>query len=271
MTDIPSITPHSVRSIWISDTHLGFRGCQAELLLDFLHTVQSEYLYLVGDIIDCWSLKRGFYWPQSHNNVLRTILGKAKHGTRVIYVPGNHDELFRNYCGNVFGNVQIARECIHTTADGRRLLVLHGDEFDGIITHGRFLACIGCHAYSLLLQANILVHFFRKRFNFPYWSLSSHLKHKVKNAVKHIAHFKEALTGMAAGRNVDGVICGHIHHAEIEEIDGILYCNDGDWVESCTALAESLDGSLHLLKWTNTRVSSTPPDDLNTGISKRAA
>lgn len=250
MTDISSIAPHSVRSIWISDTHLGSRGCQAELLLDFLRTMQSDYLYLVGDIIDCWSLKRNFYWPQLHNNVLRTILGKAKHETKVVYVPGNHDDLFRDFCGSIFGNVEIHRECVHTTADGRRLLILHGDEFDSIIKHGRWLTPIGNRAYNILLHLNVCTNFFRKLFKFPYWSLAAHLKHKVKNAVQYITNFENALTDMAANRNVDGVVCGHIHHAKIEQVNGILYCNDGDWVESCTALVELHDRNLHLLEWT---------------------
>ena len=216
MSEIPSIYPHSVRSIWISDTHLGFRGCQAELLLDFLHSVHSENLFLVGDIIDCWSLKRNFYWPQSHNNVLRTILGKAKHGTKVIYVPGNHDELFREHCGNIFGNVEIHKKYIHTTADDKRLLILHGDEFDGVVKHSKLLASLGCHAYALLLRVNVYVHFFRKLFKFPYWSLAAHLKHKVKNAVNYISSFEDAITKAATTWNVDGVVCGHIHIGRIE-------------------------------------------------------
>ena len=207
MSNISSIHPDSVRSIWISDTHLGFRGCQAELLLNFLHSVQSENLFLVGDIIDCWSLTRNFHWPQTHNNILRTILGKAKHGTKVVYVPGNHDELFREYCGHVFGNVEIHREYIHTTANGRRLLILHGDEFDHIVTHSRLLADIGSHAYDLLLRLNVYVHYFRKLFNFPYWSLAAHLKHKVKNAVKYISNFEEAITNVAVSKKVDGIVC----------------------------------------------------------------
>ncbi len=272
MSEIPSIPPHSVRSIWISDTHLGFKGCQAELLLNFLHSVHSENLFLVGDIIDCWSLKRNFYWPQTHNNVLRTILGKAKHGTKVVYVPGNHDELFREYSGNVFGNVAIHREYIHTTANGKRLLILHGDEFDNIIKHSRLLASMGSHAYSFLLNLNVYVDFFRKLFNFPYWSLATHLKHRVKNAVNYISNFEEAITTVAASKNVDGVVCGHIHHAQITTINDVLYCNDGDWVESCTALIETHDGHLHLIKWTEKQdYSNHQPEDIRTSPHKHAA
>ena len=261
-----------MRSIWISDTHLGFRGCQAELLLNFLHSVQSENLFLVGDIIDCWSLARNFHWPQTHNNILRTMLGKSKHGTKVIYVPGNHDELFREYCGHVFGNVEIHREYIHTTANGRRLLILHGDEFDNIVTHSRLLANIGSHAYSLLLRLNVYVHYFRKLFDFPYWSLAAHLKHKVKNTVKYISNFEEAITNVAVSKKVDGIVCGHIHHAQISEINGVLYCNDGDWVESCTALIETHDGQLHLIKWTEKQdTTSNNLASLNERVTKKAA
>lgn len=269
---MPTIYPHSVRSIWISDTHLGFRGCQAELLLNFLHSVHSNNLFLVGDIIDCWSLKRNFYWPQTHNNIIRTILGKAKHGTKVVYIPGNHDELFREYCGNVFGNVEIHKQYIHTTANGRRLLILHGDEFDSIVTHSRLLANIGSHAYGILIKLNVVVHFFRKLFNFTYWSLASHLKHKVKNAVNYISNFEQALTNVAAEKKVDGVVCGHIHHAQISEVNGVLYCNDGDWVESCTALIETHDGQLHLLRWTEKlNNSDNIQKDLNTRVTQKAA
>lgn len=272
MSDIPSIHPHSVRSIWISDTHLGFRGCQAELLLDFLHSVHSEHLFLVGDIIDCWSLKRNFYWPQLHNNVLRTILGKTKHGTKVVYVPGNHDELFREYCGHVFGNVEICKEYIHTTANGLRLLILHGDELDGVVKHSRILAYLGSHAYDVLLRLNVYVHFFRKLFNFPYWSLAAHIKHKVKNTVNYISNFEEALTNMAFKRKVDGIVCGHIHHAEITKINGVLYCNDGDWVENCTALIETHDGKLHLIKWTEKQdCTKSNQSSLQERITKQAA
>ncbi len=272
MSEIPSIYPHSVRSIWISDTHLGFRGCQADLLLNFLHSVHSEYLYLVGDIIDCWSLKRNFHWPQQHNNVLRTILGKAKHGTKVIYVPGNHDELFREFSGHVFGNVEIHQEYIHTTTNGRRLLILHGDEFDSVVKHSRLLASLGCHAYDFLLRLNVYVHYFRKLFKFPYWSLAAHLKHKVKNAVNYISSFEKALTNVAANRNVDGVVCGHIHHAEISKINDVLYCNDGDWVESCTALIETQDGCLHIIKWTEKQENSNGPQaSFSDRITKQAA
>ena len=238
------------RSIFISDVHLGFKGCRAEFLLDFLRRVECQQIYLVGDIIDVWSLTRSFYWPQAHNDVIRTLLGKAKHGTRVVYVPGNHDRPFRDHDGLVLGNVEIRREAVHETADGRRFLVLHGDEFDGVIRASPWLESLGSRAYSFALRLNRYVNAVRQLLGYPYFSLAAFLKHKVKNAVKYIANFERALAVEARRRGVHGVICGHIHRAEITEIDGITYCNDGDWVESCTTLVEDFQGRLSLLRWT---------------------
>lgn len=237
------------RSVFISDVHLGFRGCSAEYLLDFLHSIETEVLYLVGDIVDLWSLKRSFFWPQSHNDVVRTVLGMAKRGTRVIYIPGNHDRVFRDYDGMEFGSVLIRRQYVHETADGRRMLVLHGDEFDSVIKASPLLESLGSHAYGWLLRLNRYVNFMRRRFGFPYWSIAAWLKHKVKNAVSYIANFERALADEARKRGLDGIICGHIHRAEITRIGGVLYCNDGDWVESCTTLTEDFDGRLMLLHW----------------------
>jgi len=251
MDKIPATrTTLRLRSIFISDVHLGFKGCRAEFLLDFLRRVECQQLYLVGDIIDVWSLTRSFYWPQAHNDVIRTILGKAKHGTRVVYVPGNHDRPFRDHDGLVLGNVEIHREILHETADGRRFLVLHGDEFDAIVRASPLLESLGSTAYSAALRLNRYVNAVRRRFGYPYFSVAAFLKHKVKNAVKYIANFERALAVEARRRGVDGVICGHIHRAEISEIEGITYCNDGDWVESCTALVEDFQGRLSLLRWT---------------------
>ena len=252
MTPKPPQSTLRLRSVFISDVHLGFKGCRAEFLLDFLRRVECEQIYLVGDIIDLWSLQRTFYWPQAHNDVIRTILGKAKHGTRVVYVPGNHDRAFRDNDGLTLGNVEICREAIHETADGRRFLVLHGDEFDSIVRASPLLESVGSHAYAAALRLNRYVNAVRQRLGYPYWSLAAFLKHKVKNAVKYIANFERALAVEARRRGVDGVICGHIHRAEITEIDGILYCNDGDWVESCTTLVEDFAGRLSLLRWTET-------------------
>ncbi|MGA0705713.1 MAG: UDP-2,3-diacylglucosamine diphosphatase [Steroidobacteraceae bacterium] len=239
-----------LRTVFISDIHLGFKGCRAEFLLDFLRRVECQEIYLVGDIIDLWSLSKTFYWPQAHNDVIRTLLGKAKHGTRVVYIPGNHDRVFRDNDGLVMGNVEVRREAIHQTADGRRFLVLHGDEFDDIVRVSPFLESVGSRAYGFALRMNRYVNVLRGWFGYPYWSLAAYLKHKVKNAVKFIANFERALTTEARRRNVDGVICGHIHRAEITQFDDVTYCNDGDWVESCTALVEDHSGRLCLLRWT---------------------
>lgn len=244
-----NLSPLSFRTVWISDVHLGFRGCSADHLLNFLHSVDCEFLYLVGDIIDIWEMKKRLFWPQSHNNVVRTILGKAKHGTTVIYVPGNHDELLRDFHDLTFGNVHIVEEAIHTNADGRRLLVTHGDKFDSVVRCSRAVAMLGTRLYDWLLKANYLVHGMRRTFGLPYWSLAGFLKHKVKNAVQFISNFEQAVAYETARLGVDGVVCGHIHRPEITRINNVIYCNCGDWVESCSALVEHHDGSLELFRW----------------------
>lgn len=255
----PPKTPrYWVRSIFISDIHLGSRSCNATALLSFLREVHSEQIYLVGDIIDLWSLKKSFYWPQEHNNVLRTLLGKAKHGTRVIYVPGNHDEAFRDFAGSVFGNLVIERDCIHTTALGARLLVLHGDEFDSAVQYSPWLAALGSHAYDFSIDMNRHFNRIRRLLGYDYWSLASYLKQRVKNAVRYISSFEQAVAHEVRRRGVDGVVCGHIHRAEIREIDGMLYCNDGDWVESCTALIEDRNGRLSIWNWAQDGASDLP-------------
>ncbi|KKM75292.1 hypothetical protein LCGC14_1391690 [marine sediment metagenome] len=238
-----------VRSVWISDIHLGFRGCSADFLLDFLHKVECDYLYLVGDIVDVWEMKKRMFWPQAHNNVIRTLLGKAKHDTKVVYVPGNHDELFRDFDGAVFGNIEIQDEVIHETADGRKILILHGDQFDSVVKISPLLAKVGSRLYDYLLRANRLVNFVRRKMGFSYWSLASFLKHRVKNAVQYISNFEEAVAHEAAKQGVDGVVCGHIHRAEITRIQNIDYYNCGDWVESCTALVEHPNGEMEILHW----------------------
>lgn len=248
----PGARPLSYRTVWISDVHLGFRGCSAEHLLGFLRSVECEYLYLVGDIIDIWEMKKRMFWPQAHNNVVRTILGKAKHGTNVVYVPGNHDELLRDFCDMTFGNVHIVEEAIHTNADGRRLLVTHGDKFDSVVRCSRAMAMLGTRLYDWLLKANYVVHGVRRQFNLPYWSLAGFLKHKVKNAVQFISNFEQAVAYETARLGVDGVVCGHIHRPEITKLNNVIYCNCGDWVESCSALVEHHDGSLELIRWADT-------------------
>jgi len=241
------------RTIWISDIHLGTRGCKADFLLDFLRSTESEYLYLVGDIFDGWRLKRSWYWPQTHNDVVQKLLRKARKGTKLIYVPGNHDELLRSYIGKHFGGVEVIKDTIHVTAAGKRLLVLHGDEFDGIVKYARWLALLGDWSYTVAIELNHWLNLMRRRLGLPNWSLSSYLKHRVKNAVKLIENYEEAVAAEARNRRVDGIVCGHIHHAEIRQIGEVLYCNDGDWVESCTALVEHLDGRLEILNWAEVR------------------
>jgi UDP-2,3-diacylglucosamine pyrophosphatase LpxH len=238
-----------LRTIWISDVHLGTAGCQAGLLSDFLHSVECDTLYLVGDIVDGWRLRKGWYWPDQHNEVIRRVLKMAHRGTRVIYIPGNHDEMFRDYAGLNFGGVEVQLEAIHTTADGRNLLVTHGDAFDGIVLYARWLAFLGDQAYTLLLKANIVLNAVRRRLNLPYWSLSSYLKKHVKNAVQYIGQYEEVVAREASQRGVQGVVCGHIHCAEIRQFGSITYYNDGDWVESCTALTEAKDGTMSIIDW----------------------
>ena len=241
------------RTVFISDVHLGTRGCQAELLLDFIRHMECDTLFLVGDIIDGWKLKGGWWWPQAHNDVVQKILRIARKGSQVIYVPGNHDEMVRDFCGVHLGGVVVTRDAIHETADGRRFLVLHGDEFDGVTRHARWLAFLGDWAYRTVLALNTLFNHVRRRMGFGYWSLSAYLKVKVKNALQFIENFEAAVAEEARRRGVDGVICGHIHKAEMRMIDGIEYINDGDWVESCTALVEHMDGRLEILEWAKMR------------------
>ncbi|MFN3469908.1 MAG: UDP-2,3-diacylglucosamine diphosphatase [Novosphingobium sp.] len=237
------------RTIWISDVHLGTRGCNASMLLDFLSSIECETLYLVGDIVDGWRLSKGWYWPDEHNEVVRRVLKMAHRGTRVILIAGNHDEMLRPYAGMSFGGVELALDMIHETADGRRLLVTHGDGFDGVVLYARWLAFLGDKAYSLLLRANVWVNMIRRQFKRPYWSLSAYLKKRVKNAVQFVCDFEEAVAHAARDMGVDGVVCGHIHCAEIRQIGDITYYNDGDWVESCTALAEDHQGHISIIDW----------------------
>ena len=241
--------PLHFRTIWISDVHLGTSGCQAKRLLEFLKATESDKLYLVGDIVDGWQLKRRWYWHQTHTDVVQLVMKKAKKGTKVIFVPGNHDEVVRQFIGLNFGGIKIRDEHVHTTANGKRMLVLHGDRFDGVIACAKWLAYVGDSLYTMILKFNQIFNVWRARVGLPYWSLSQYLKLKVKNAVSYITSFEDALAEEARKQNLDGVICGHIHKAEIRDINGILYCNDGDWVESLTALVEDEVGELHLVDW----------------------
>lgn len=238
------------RTIWISDVHLGTRGCKAEALLDFLRHHESDMLYLVGDILDGWRLKRSWYWPQTHNDVVQKILRRARKGCQVFYIPGNHDEMARDYVGLEFGGVKVLAEAIHQTADGRRLLVLHGDQFDTVVRNAPWLAHVGDHAYALLLVLNTGFNALRRLLGFGYWSLSAYLKQRTKAAVGFISRYEEILALTARRRGVDGVVCGHIHKAELTPCGPVLYANAGDWVESCTALVEHPCGRLEIVTWT---------------------
>ncbi|MBI5270154.1 MAG: UDP-2,3-diacylglucosamine diphosphatase [Burkholderiales bacterium] len=241
------------RTLWISDIHLGTPGCQALALLDFLKSTDCETLYLVGDIVDGWQLRRRWYWPQAHNDVVQKLLRKVRKGTRVVLVPGNHDEFARRYVGHSFGGIEVVEDCMHVTADGRRLWVTHGDLFDGVVQCARWLAYVGDSLYEFTLKLNRWVNHLRARAGLPYWSLSRYLKLKVKRAVSYVSDFEAAVAREARRRGAHGVVCGHIHHAELREIDGVLYANDGDWVESLTALAEHPSGELVLLDWSALR------------------
>ena len=238
-----------VRTVWISDLHLGTPGCQADALLAFLKHVECETLFLVGDIIDGWQLRRAWYWPQAHNDVVQKLLRKARKGTRVIFVPGNHDEFALKYVQHNFGGIEVVDEWIHETADGRRLWVIHGDLFDGVIQCAKWLAHLGDTVYEFTLRLNRHLNSLRARLGLPYWSLSKYLKQKVKRAVSYVSDFEVAVAREARKRGLQGVVCGHIHHAELRDIDGVLYANDGDWVESLTALIEHADGRLQIFDW----------------------
>jgi UDP-2,3-diacylglucosamine pyrophosphatase LpxH len=237
-----------VRAIFLSDIHLGTRGCQADRLLDFLRSYDSEYLFLVGDIIDFWSMSRGIVWTQQQNTVVQKVLRRARHGEHVMLVPGNHDEALREYDGVSFGNIQVVNEHIHVAADGKRYLLIHGDEFDQVTRYHRWVAVLGDVAYNWLVRINGVLSWVRRRFNRPgYWSLAGYAKRMVKTAVTFIFDFEDSVIRHARERGMDGVICGHIHAATIREIDGVTYINCGDWVDSCTAIVEHLDGRMELL------------------------
>jgi UDP-2,3-diacylglucosamine pyrophosphatase LpxH len=248
-----------VRTIWISDTHLGSRGCKAEYLAAFLKAHQCENLYLVGDIIDGWQMKKNAYWPQSHSNVIRRILTLAKHGARVVYVTGNHDEFLRKYSNNEFGNISLVNRAEHKTRNGKRLLVLHGDEYDVVVRYHKWIALLGDFSYRMLLILNRWYNQLRLRCGYGYWSLSAYIKHRVKKAVSFISDYEQALAQECKRKGYDGIVCGHIHHAEIRQIDGITYHNCGDWVESCTALIETQTGAIELVHWIEELRNLEPP------------
>jgi len=248
----PTITERSMkkyRSVFISDIHLGTKMSQAERLLEFFKTFECHNLFLVGDIIDGWAMHSNFYWPQTHNDVLQKILRKSRKGTTIFYIPGNHDEFLRSFCDSSFGNMHLVRQNIYTAGDGKKYLVMHGDEFDAVITNMKWLSHLGSWAYDVSIYINIVITFIRNKFKLPYWSLSAWLKYKVKKAVNFISDYEENLSNYATHNAVDGIICGHIHHPNIRQIDSITYVNCGDWVETCSAVVENEDGSMEVVYW----------------------
>ena len=249
MTDVHTVHSMQYRTIFISDVHLGYKGCRADSLIQFLKAVKCDHLFLVGDIVDVWSLKKSLFWPQAHNNVLRILLSKAKLGTKKIFIPGNHDEMFRNYDGHSFGNLHVHNQFIHMTADGKQLLLLHGDEFDSAVACSRFLSYLGTLIYDTMLWITIYINRFRRLFGWPHWSLATYVKTRLKNAMNYIASFESAAIHEAKRQGVDGVVCGHIHHASSKKIDDFYYYNTGDWVESSTALVERYNGEIELVHW----------------------
>jgi UDP-2,3-diacylglucosamine pyrophosphatase LpxH len=259
------------RTLFISDLHLGTRGAQAEALLDFLKSHDAESIYLVGDIVDGWRLRAAWYWPQSHNDVVQKLLRKARKGTRVVYVPGNHDEFLRDFYGTHFGGIEVCENSIHLAADGKRYLVVHGDFFDVVVRHARWLALLGDWAYRTALASSIVVNHVRRRLGFTYWSLSAWAKLKVKNAVNFIGHFEATLAAEAARHGVDGVICGHIHCAAQRDFGGFAYINTGDWVESCTAVVEHMDGRMEIVRWSGRLPARQPGRALALAGRRRAA
>jgi UDP-2,3-diacylglucosamine pyrophosphatase LpxH len=245
--------------LFISDVHLGTKACQADRLLDFLRHNDAAVIYLVGDIVDGWQLQSSWYWPQTHNDVVQKLLRKARKGSRIIYVPGNHDEFLRGYYGTHFGGIDVTENAIHEGADGRRYLVVHGDHFDLVVTQARWLALLGDKAYTAAIKLNTLFNLFRRLLGFPYWSLSKWAKLKVKNAVNYIGEFEKTLAAEARRHSADGVICGHIHHAVMHDDFGVRYLNCGDWVESCTAVAEHFDGCFEIINWSAPAVTMKAP------------
>jgi UDP-2,3-diacylglucosamine pyrophosphatase LpxH len=259
------------RTVFISDVHLGTRGCQSGLLLDFLREIECDTLYLVGDIVDAWRLKQSWYWPQEHNDIVQKLLRKVRKHVRMIYIPGNHDEFLKDYLGTHFGGVEVVSHAVHIAADGRRYLVVHGDDFDVVVRHAKWLALLGDWAYEAALRISSYVNLVRRHLGLTYWSLSQWAKLKVKNAVSFIGDYEAALVGEAKRHGVDGIICGHIHHAVIHDDLGIRYMNCGDWVESCTALAETYDGEFELIRWTSLTPREAKPALLHRQATAAAA
>jgi UDP-2,3-diacylglucosamine pyrophosphatase LpxH len=264
---------HHYKAAWLSDIHLGSKDCKAEFLLHFLEHNTMDTLYLVGDIVDMWQMSKQFHWPEAHNQVMHKLMSMSQNNTRIIYLPGNHDAPLQTYKGMALGDIEIEREIVHTMSNGKRYLVLHGDQFDGDVTLGKFESWVGDKGYSLLLALNRYYNAIRQWKTGNYWSLAGYIKQHIKGANTAIARYKQACCANAKSKGLDGVICGHIHHPEIDNINGIHYINDGDWVENCTALVETSTGALHILRWVEQMQSSTlfsVIDDKDTLPSKAA-
>lgn len=246
------ILTYKFKSVFISDVHLGTRGSQASSLVDFIKIIDADSIYLVGDIVDFWKIRRGPLWPQSHNDVVQKLLRKVRKGAQIIFIPGNHDEALRDFCGHNFGGIQILRDTIHTCVDGKKFKVMHGDEFDVVVRYAKWLAFLGDRSYRFLLYLNTPLNWVRRHLGLGYWSLSGYLKNRVKTAVNFIGEFEMSLVDHAKSENVDGIICGHVHNPSDKMIEGIRYINCGDWVESCTAIVETHSGEFHLIRWNET-------------------
>lgn len=242
-----------VRSLFLSDVHLGNPGCQAGLLLDFLAAHAPERIYLVGDIVDFEYLDRRPWWHPTHTAVLRRLLAAARRGTEVTYIPGNHDHRLRRLCGRTFGGFRVERLHVHATARGERFLLLHGDEFDGLLRHRQRLAGVGAFAYRSVIRLNTGVNRLGRRLGFGYAPLATVLKHRVGSARDYMDRFRDTVAATAAGVGVTGVICGHIHRPEDREVGGIRYLNTGDWVENCSGIVEDARGELRLVRWADGR------------------
>lgn len=257
-------------ALFLSDIHLGYKDCKAEYLIDFLNKNDANTIYLIGDIVDIWSLKKQFHWPASHNAVLSLLIEKSRTGTQIIYLPGNHDEDLKAYCGGNFNDIEVHKRYVHTTINGKNLLLMHGDDFDSEVCLSRFYAKLGDTMYDFLLFMNRHFNRLRRKFGYHYWSLAAHIKSKVPKAKEAISRYKAAALKEAKKLGYDGIVCGHIHHPEVDLVDDIMYCNDGDWIESCTALVETLEGDLELVHWSDMSKKLALVSS-NGNVSKKAA
>lgn len=249
------------RSVWISDVHLCSRDSQPELLCSFLDSIKCDYLYLVGDIVDVWALRRKWYWPKQYNEIIHKLLKRSRKGARVLYIPGNHDEFFRNYVGVRFGELTVVSHSYHETADHRRFLVIHGDEFDTVVRHRKWLSLLASHAYRYLISVNRAVNAIHRFLGYPHWSFAAAVKGRVKTAVKHLSNFEDLVTKEAVRRGVDGVVCGHTHEPGVGSRNGVLYYNAGDWTENCTALVEDEQGEVSLIYWRDEIMKAARPEE----------